>query len=125
MTQTPRVLIVEDNSDLLLLYTKSLVSSGVEVDPVMNLSNAREMLAMRSYDVIICDMRLGGEHGTDLLRDLREVTHSTAEVIIVSGEDHYRRTCEQLGFDLFLSKPVSLRELRTLVERLLRNRPNA
>lgn len=125
MSQTPRVLIVEDNSDLLLLYTKSLMNAGVEVDPVMTLANAREMLAVHKYDVIICDMRLGGEHGTDLLRDLRDRAHSTAEVIIVSGEDHYRRTCEQLGFDLFLSKPVSLRELRTLVERLITNRPNA
>jgi DNA-binding NtrC family response regulator len=121
-SHTPKVLIVEDNRDLLLLYAKSLAPLNYEVDPVMTLANARELIYHRRYDVIICDMRLGGEHGTDLLRELATPTFSETEVIIVSGEDHYRGACEQLGFDLFLSKPVSILQLRTLVERLIKNR---
>jgi len=119
---TPKILVVEDNSNLLLLYTKSLTTREYEVDPAMTLANARELLLRRRYDVIICDMHLGEEHGTDLLRDLRDSQHIGTEVIIISGEDHYRGLCEQLGFDLFLSKPVSIRELRTLVERLVQNK---
>ncbi|MBK8027781.1 MAG: hypothetical protein IPK19_41975 [Chloroflexi bacterium] len=57
--------------------------------------------------------------GTELLRYLKAKEIEGAEVIIVSGEDHYRDACRQIGFDLFLSKPVSMRELKTLVTRLL------
>ncbi|MBK8025555.1 MAG: response regulator [Chloroflexi bacterium] len=77
------------------------------------------MVTRRHYDLIICDMRLGGDHGTELLRYLKAKEIEGAEVIIVSGEDHYRDACRQIGFDPFLSKPVSMRELKTLVTRLL------
>ncbi|MBL8133437.1 MAG: response regulator [Anaerolineae bacterium] len=119
MADRSRVLIVEDNADLLLLYSKTMGALGLEIDPVTSLANARELVSRRQYDLIICDMRLGGDHGTDLLRYLKAKQVEGTEVIIVSGEDHYREACRQLGFDLFLSKPVSMRELKTLVTRLL------
>ncbi|MCK6579959.1 MAG: response regulator [Anaerolineae bacterium] len=119
MADRSRVLIVEDNADLLLLYSKTMGALGLEIDPVTSLANARELVSRRQYDLIICDMRLGGDHGTDLLRYLKAKQVEGMEVIIVSGEDHYREACRQLGFDLFLSKPVSMRELKTLVTRLL------
>ncbi len=123
MTSSPRALIVEDNPDLLLLYNLTMSSVGFEVDPVTNLANARELVTRIHYDIIICDMRLGGDHGTELLRYLQASHISGTEVIIVSGEDHYREACRELGFELFLSKPVSMRELKTLVTRLTQPKP--
>ncbi len=121
MFRNPNILIVEDNIDLLMLYAKALMSLNFNVDPVASLSNAIELVNHKTYDIIICDMRLNGEHGTELLAHLRDTLNIGTEVIIVSGEDHYRETCHELGFDLFMTKPVSMRELKTLVSRLAQN----
>lgn len=115
------VLIVEDNSDLLMLYAKAITSLKFQVDAVTTVSNALELVNHKRYDIIICDMRLNGKHGTELLAHLHHTSNLGTEVIIVSGEDHYRETCSNLGFDLFMTKPVSIRELKTLASRLVQN----
>lgn len=119
MSNSLRALVVEDNADLLLLYSKIIESLDFEVDPVATLSNALELVRRRHYDIIVSDMRLGGDQGTDLLRYLQTSKIMGTEVIVVSGEDHYRETCKAMGFDLFLPKPVSMGSLKTLVARLM------
>ncbi len=121
MFRNPKVLVVEDNIALLMLYVKALKSLNFHVDPVASLGNALELVNHKTYDIIICDMRLNGQHGTQLLAHLRDTINIGTEVIIVSGEDHYRETCHELGFDLFMTKPISMRELKTLVSRLAQN----
>ncbi|MBK8025562.1 MAG: response regulator [Chloroflexi bacterium] len=44
---------------------------GLKIDPVTSPANARELVTRRHYDLIICDMRLGEDHGTELLRYLK------------------------------------------------------
>jgi DNA-binding NtrC family response regulator len=62
---------------------------------------------------------MGRDNGTDLLQEsIDDITTSGAQVIMVSGQAHYRRVCEELGADFFLEKPVSVATLVTLVNRL-------
>lgn len=109
------ILVIEDDPQLLRLYCKALSHAGYAVCAANSEERARIALENTSFDMIVCDINLGNARGTDVLLDypLRGTP-----VIVVSGHEQYRSTCEGQGFEFFLSKPVVMSELVTLVERL-------
>jgi len=118
MTPTT-VLILEDDSDLLELFSRALIRGGYQVSTAKNLKNGRAMLAEQHFDVLLCDMRLPDGDGLELLRDLfPQLKAQSTQVVVVSAEDRHREPCLELGVEFFLSKPVSIPMLMNLLERL-------
>jgi CheY-like chemotaxis protein len=114
-----RVLILEDNDDLRRLYSRVLAKSAYKIYPAATLEEARALLGQGRFDVFLCDIHIGQERGTDLLREqLEALGRQGTQVIVVSGEARYRPFCEELGVDFYLEKPVAVGELLTLVGRL-------
>jgi CheY-like chemotaxis protein len=114
-----RVLILEDNDDLRRLYSRVLAKSAYNIYPAATLEEARTLLGQGHFDVFLCDINLGQERSTDLLREqLETLGRQGTQVIVVSGEARYRPFCEEMGVDFYLEKPVAVNELLTLVRRL-------
>jgi CheY-like chemotaxis protein len=113
------ILVMEDNAHLRRLFGKALRASGYQVHTAGTLQEAREALARVRFDVLLCDIHMGEDRGTDLLREHAEAfaTFGT-QVVMVSGEAHYRDMCEEMGADFFLEKPVAVGTLVALVDRL-------
>jgi DNA-binding NarL/FixJ family response regulator len=119
LMETRRVLIMEDDTHLRRLYSKALRRGGYKVHSAGTVAEARDLLRELRFDVLLCDIQMGQESGTDLLQEsIDDITTSGAQVIMVSGQAHYREACEGLGADFFLEKPVSVATLVTLVNRL-------
>jgi DNA-binding response OmpR family regulator len=119
MMETRRVLIMEDDTHLRRLYSKALRRGGFKVHSAGTVGEARNLLREFRFDVLLCDIQMGCEDGTDLLHEsIDDIATSGAQVIMVSGQAHYRKTCADLGADFFLEKPVSVGTLVTLVNRL-------
>lgn len=119
MQPMQRVLIMEDNRDLCVIYTKAVEKAGYEVHQAVTLAQARVALDSYQFDLFICDMRMGTESGLDLLRERRDDLKSAGTVIVVvSAEEQYRSQVADLDVDFFLSKPVTLLSLTTLIQRL-------
>lgn len=115
----PSILIMEDNADLRRLYSKLLKNSGYEVYPAATLEEARALLAQTYVDVFLCDIHMGDERGTDLLREqAAKLFQNGTKIIVVSGQAQYRPLCEELGVDFYLEKPVGFETLLTIVKRL-------
>jgi CheY-like chemotaxis protein len=114
-----RVLIMEDNAQLLRLFNKALRTSGYDVHAAETIQEARDMLTQVRFDVLLCDIHMGEDRGTDLLREYAEkfATDGT-QVVVVSGQAQYRNICEEMGADFFLEKPVAVGTLVALVDRL-------
>jgi DNA-binding response OmpR family regulator len=114
-----RVLVMEDDRDLSDIYARSLRRAGYQVYQATTISTARQMLAATRFDLFLCDMHMGTERSFDLLREQRAslVANKTATVVI-SAEEQYRGRCEEIGIEFFLSKPVDLKQMITLVSRL-------
>jgi DNA-binding NarL/FixJ family response regulator len=71
------------------------------------------------FDVVLCDIHMGSDRGTDLLREYgNTLATSGTLIIVVSGQAQYRNTCEDLGADFFLEKPVAISTLVTLLNRV-------
>lgn len=116
---TPRILIMEDDVDLRRLYCKALQRAGFEIQCAATVEGARDLLNQDRFDLFLCDIQMGSERGTDLLRDYSDqLFMSGAQVVMISGKAEYRDMCEDMGVDFFLEKPVAMRTLVTLANRL-------
>jgi CheY-like chemotaxis protein len=116
---TRQILVMEDDAHLRRLYDKALRAKGYEVHTAATLQDTRNLLAERRFDVMLCDIHMGTERGTDILSEYStQLVTSGTQVIMVSGEARYREMCEELGADFFLEKPISIGVLVALVDRL-------
>ncbi len=119
----PRILVMEDNADLRRLYSKVLRKGGYAVYPAATVDEGRTLLGQGRFDVFLCDIHMGNERGTDLLREqIDSLREQGTQVIMVSGEARYRPLCEEMGVDFYMEKPVALEPLVRLVDRLTAQR---
>jgi two-component system nitrogen regulation response regulator GlnG len=113
----PRVLIVDDEPSVVSLVTRSLQKlEGYEVLAAESGEEARAMLAEGGIDVAIFDVLLPGESGLDLMETVKQVD-SKLPVIFITGGGTAGNAIEAMkagAFD-YLSKPLDVAELRTLV----------
>jgi len=111
-----RVLVVDDEPDLLTLYELTLVREGHSVETAASVSEALEALIRSPFRLVITDMRLPDGSGMDLLRWLEK--HRRGErAIVVTAFGSAENAVEALkvgAFD-YLTKPVDLRQFRTVV----------
>ena len=118
-----RILIVEDDTGLLFIYRKTLTKAGYEIDLASNIAEGKSYIESGNYDIMICDIQLGKERGTDLVEQYgEELAEKGTQIIMVSSFGQYRHITKDLGVEFFLEKPISLSTLLTMIERLI-NRP--
>lgn len=113
----PRVLVMEDDPNLSELYAEALGLEGYQVDSARTIAHARELLQANSYRVFLCDMQIGRDRSTDLLKDILEDSGGM-QVIMLSGLGQYQAEAMAMGVDFFLAKPVEIPELVALIDRL-------
>ena len=123
---TCRVLVVEDSAlmrDFVKLGTERFIDGRVQVmvDTVGTVEQALEMLEQHTYALALVDLYLppGDTNGDGLVRIIRERGLDQLAVIGFSvGGAAARAAFLDAGADLFLDKPVMMKDLFTTVERL-------
>lgn len=119
----PNVLVMEDNDDLRRLYSRALEKAGHRAYPAATIQEARELLAQHHFDIFLCDIHIGGDRGTDLLREhLDRLRKVGTQIIMVSGDARYRDICEEMGIEFYIEKPVAIPPFIMLVNRLTARR---
>lgn len=114
-------MVMEDDTRLRNVFTRALQAAGYEVHQAAAVEEAQALLSKHEFDVLICDIHVGKSRGTDLLREHGEMLlNSGGQIVMVSGYPRYRAVCEEMGADFFLEKPVSIKTLVTLMDRLTR-----
>jgi len=111
-----RVLIVDDEFQLLEAFKKKLSKEGMEVFTASNGQEAMSIITEETLDIGLFDIKLPDTDGVDLLGRLRE-TQPTAEVIMLTGYasvDTAIRSMKLGAYD-YLTKPVKLSELHTVI----------
>jgi two-component system response regulator TctD len=116
-----RVLLVEDNVELVRTLTQALQAQQAVVDSVHDGEHADLLLRKERYDVIVLDLALPGRSGLDVLRRLR-ARGDTAQVLILtaSGQVEDRVRGLDAGADDYLSKPFDLAEFEARLRALNR-----
>jgi two-component system, OmpR family, response regulator len=116
----PHVLIVDDDESVRHLVDQYLVENDFRVSGASRGAELMGVLGGQVVDLVLLDLRLGGEDGMQLLRQLR--AHSQIPVIILTGrtEEADRVMGLELGADDYLTKPFSPRELLARIRTVLR-----
>jgi CheY-like chemotaxis protein len=115
-----RVLIIDDDDQLVDAYRDYLSESGYQVDCAQELEEAQTLLAHFSYSVVITDLRLSklAFGGLDLVKYVREGSLQTRIIVLTAyGWPELKAEASAAGADVFLRKPLRLKELgKTVVE---------
>ena len=118
------ILIVDDEESLRLTFEMFLRREGYEnVKVASTLTEAIELINSHSFDLIISDIVLEGDKGTDLLRHIRE-TGITCPVVMITGFPNLDSASEAVRYGAFdyLSKPVNKEKLLKTVAQALKYR---
>jgi two-component system, OmpR family, KDP operon response regulator KdpE len=116
----PRVLVVDDEPQILRALQMKLASEGYEVDTAATASAALASAAARVPEAVILDVLLPDGRGTDVCRELREWT--TAPVLMLSavGDEAEKIAALDAGADDYVTKPFSVDELLARLRAALR-----
>lgn len=122
----PHVLVMEDDANVMRLYIKILRKAGYEVYPAVTIQAAINALNSYHFDSFVCDLKMDFQMGTPLLRNYRQhFIERGIQVLIVSGHPNLNAICEELGYEHYLTKPISPSVLSAKLEDLLNDRPPA
>ena len=115
-----RLLVVDDEPDLRTLYELTLVREGYDVRVAATLQEAWQLLGEGAFHAVITDLRLPDGTGLDLLRRLDEASRPE-RVIVITAYASAENAVEALkaGAYDYLTKPVDLRQLRSVVSSAL------
>src|SRR6187399_2393618 len=104
----PRVLVVDDESSIREMLSKTLALAEYEVDTAPNAAAALDMLrvSQANYDLLIADLKMPGMDGLSLIRQVKQLC-SGLPVIIITGFSTESCAIEavNLGVSAYLTKP--------------------
>ena len=116
-----KILLIEDTADIARMVRAYLEESGFQVSTVLDGVEGLDALRTNRYDLVILDLNLPGMDGLALCRHLRSQGNDTP-IIMLTGRNSEQDIVLglELGADDYLTKPVSLPELKARIRSLLR-----
>lgn len=116
-----RILLVEDETQLLNAYVKGLKQDGYAIDTASDGLEALELCSINTYDLLVLDINLPKLNGIEVLKQVR-VLNASVKIIIVSANRSIEQRIEglDLGANDYLTKPFDFKELKARIRALLR-----
>lgn len=125
-----KILIVDDDENLLLLYTHHLASWQ---DPVVKLSTATDayqammMIGMDDYDLVITDLKMPGVDGSRMIKMIRENKLVPPEVVVVTAlsKDEVARDYQLPENTQVYEKPISYALIKNIIHEYVQHKTTA
>ena len=112
------LLLVDDEESFRKLVGRELARAGYRVETASGLNEARQILAKKSFHLVLLDVRMPDGSGLDLLAEIKEGSPSTEVVMLTAygTVEEAIRAMKQGALD-FLTKPCKLAELEAVLEK--------
>jgi len=121
--ETARILVVDDEPDILELVRVNLAQAGFKVDVACNAEEALRSMREAPPDLVVLDLMLPDRPGTEVCRELRadpRLTDTPVIMLTARSEEVDRVVGFELGADDYVTKPFSPREMVLRVRAVLR-----
>ncbi len=115
-----KILVVEDDNDINRILKRYLEREHYEVDSAFSGTEAKLLLSMNSYDLIILDLMIPGITGEELIQEVRK--KSQTPILVISAKIALEDKVNALknGADDYMTKPFEREEVLARVEAILR-----
>lgn len=114
-----RVLVVDDEEGIRLLYKEELEDEGCEVILASSGEEALEKIKDKDYvDLVLLDIKMSGMDGVEVLRRLKE-KWKDLPVILCTAYPHYKHEFGTWASDAYVVKSSDLRELKETIKSVL------
>ncbi|MEJ2132688.1 MAG: response regulator [Gammaproteobacteria bacterium] len=120
MSETPHVLVVDDDPEIRALVSRFLDRHGYRTSGAANGGEMRARLSAERCDLVVLDIMLPGEDGLALCRHLRETSRLPIIMLTAVAEETDRIIGLEMGADDYVTKPFSPRELLARIRAVLR-----
>jgi len=116
----PKILVVDDDRDILILLRKRLEQEGYEVVTVSEGQDAISQVKLYHFSLIVLDIVMPSMNGLDICKAIRD--HVTAPILLLSAKDREidKVLGLELGADDYITKPFSIDELTARIKSHLR-----
>lgn len=117
----PLALIIEDNEDQNLVFTKALEQAGYYTESIRDGTIAQARLSQVIPTVVVLDLHLPGVDGEKLLKQIRADERLAETRIILATADALLASALQSQGDFVFLKPISFSQLKQLATRFNRS----
>jgi DNA-binding NtrC family response regulator len=118
MAMKKRVLVVDDEEGIRLLYKEELEEEGCEVTLAASGEEAIEKLESDSIDLVLLDIKMPGMDGVEVLRKVKE-KWKDLPVILCTAYPHYKNEFGTWASEAYIVKSSDLRELIDTIKNIL------
>lgn len=113
-----RILVVDDEEGLRLLYKEELEDEGAEVVVAASGEEALEKLDGNEIDLVLLDIKMPGMDGVEVLRRVKE-KYQDLPVILCTAYPHYKHDFGTWASDAYVIKSSDLTELKQTIKEIL------
>ena len=112
------VMLVDDEIDIIGLFSEILTLNGISVRPFTNAEEAlREFEQNHSYyKLVISDVRMSPMSGIEFIKKLREID-ANIKVILMTAFEMERSQLREIDTDEFFNKPIAMNNLVQIVKK--------
>ena len=116
--QGERVLVVDDEENMVHFLTKLLAHEGYEAKGVLSAAEALDCIKDTPYDLVLCDLKLAGADGMEVLKAVRE-TLPEAVVVMMTAYGTIPSAIEAMraGAYDYVTKPFRAHEILAVVDK--------
>ncbi len=119
-TTSARILVVDDEPQILRVLRRGLESHGFEVVTAADAASALQIFRSMPVNVVITDLRMPDTDGVQLCRQIRAASAVPVIVLSVKGEERTKVEALDAGADDYVTKPFGMDELLARVRALER-----
>ncbi len=120
---TSRILVIDDDIDLLMLLERRLQKEGYDVETAASLQEALEILPYLQPHLILCDINVNGEDGRKLCFEIKNSReYFSTRIIMMSGFDFSQGRAIIFGADELVPKPLNMEYVLLRIEEMLRSK---
>jgi len=113
-----KVLVVDDEEHIRLLYSEELSEAGYEVITAADGFKLIERIEEEKPDLVVLDIKMVDYNGLDLLQEIRNKFYNLP-VILCTAYDTYKEDIKAIAADFYVIKSFDLTELKKKIARAL------
>jgi DNA-binding NtrC family response regulator len=118
-----RVLLVDDEEELVTALVERLGYRGVHAEFALNGAEALEVMRKSTFDVVVLDLKLPGMDGTQVLASIKK-EHPEVPVLMITGHGSVVDGTEEIPDEAyaFLAKPIGIEDLIKKMQEAIENK---